>query len=216
MKLGDIVINWFDIAVVGVIAIGIFRGRKRGISEELLDLVKWLAIVVCAGLAYRPFGQFIAGYTHISPMTGYIIAYLSVVVGIRTFFGWIRRMLGEKLVGSDVFGSWEYYLGMGAGAVRFACYLLVLLALLNPAYLTPEQLAAQARKQRENFEDISFPTLGTMQHTVFSGSASGRLTKRYLAHELIATTDADKTAAAADTIGRQRERAVDEVLGDKK
>ena len=185
-------------------------------SEELLDVLQWLVIVVVGALAYRPAGQALADYTHITPATGCLLAYLFVVGSVRMFFGWIKRMVGEKLVASDVFGSWEYYLGMIAGAVRFICGLVVVLAVLNAPYISPEQLAAQARMQRENFEDISFPTVGTLQQTVFTGSASGRFTKRYLAHELIVTTAADSGTKAVDTIGRQRERAVSEVLGEKR
>jgi uncharacterized membrane protein required for colicin V production len=216
MKAGDIVINWFDFVVVAVVTIGIFRGRKRGMSEELLDLLKSLAIVVAAALLYRPVGKSVADYTHISPVSSYVLAYLAVLIVVRTLFGWLKRMVGEKLLGSDVFGSGEYYLGMVAGAGRFTCYLIMFLAVLNAAYLTPDQLAAQARRQRESFEDISFPTLGTLQHTVFTGSASGALVKQYLAHELIITTAADKNIKPADTLGRQRERAISDIIGEKK
>jgi uncharacterized membrane protein required for colicin V production len=216
MKIGDLAINWFDIIVVVVIGIGLYRGRNRGMSQELLDVLQWLLIVVVGALTYRPVGKAVADYTHISPITGFLLAYLATLILIRTVFGWIKRMVGEKLVGSDVFGSWEYYLGMAAGAARFACFLVVILALLNAPYFTAEQLAAEARMQKENFEDISFPTLGTVQQTVFVGSASGRFAKRYLAHELIVTSASDKSAAPTDTIRRKEERALSEILGDKK
>jgi len=38
-----------------------------------------------------------------------------------------------QIIGSDVFGNAEYYLGMCAGAVRYACVTLVVLAFLNAA-----------------------------------------------------------------------------------
>ena len=43
--------NWFDFVVLIVLGIGVFRGRQRGMSEELLGLFEWLTIVVVSALA---------------------------------------------------------------------------------------------------------------------------------------------------------------------
>ena len=215
MNISNLSFNWFDLAVVAIIGLGVYRGRNRGMSEELLDVLKWLAIVGVGGLVYRPVGQWLADYVHLSLSNCYVLTYLLTIVLFRLFFGWIKRMVGEKLLGSDFFGSGEYYLGMIAGAVRFSCYLLVAFAILNSQYVSPEQLAANARMQQDNFGDISFPTIGTIQQTAF-GSASGQLIKQYLAHELIVTAAADRSAPPTETLGRQRERVLSEVLGEKK
>jgi uncharacterized membrane protein required for colicin V production len=216
MDIGGIGINWFDFLVVTVIGIGVVRGRSRGMSVELLDVVKWMCIVVAAGLSYRPLGQFVADYTHIGYISGYIIAYLFVLLLVRTFFGWMKRMVGEKLVGSDVFGSWEYYLGMIAGGVRFGCVLMACMALLNAAFVPPDKLAEQVKKQKVIFGDNYFPTPAGLQQNVFAGSASGRFARRYLAQELIVVSAADRIPRTRDTLGRQEERAISEILGEKK
>ena len=91
------------------------------------------------------------------------------------------------------------------------------MAILNAKYISPEQLAAQARTQQDNFGDISFPTIGSLQQTVFVGSASGHLAKKYLAGQLIVHDGLPiKRQRSGETLGRQRERAVYEVLGEKK
>ncbi len=208
--------NWFDLAVIIVLGVGVMRGRSRGMSEELLDLVKWLAILVLGSLSYRPVGRALADFVHVSPSFGYVTAYLFVLIVVRFVFGSLKRMVGEKLVGSDVFGAGEYYMGMVAGAIRFACYLLASMAVLNAVYYSPEEVARSARVQQENFGDISFPTLAGLQQTVFAGSASGKAVKRYLGHQLIVATAADANASPADTLGRRSERAVDEALGVKR
>ena len=95
------------------------------------------------------------------------------MVGVKVFFSWIRKIVGEKLVSNDLFGGAEFYLGMLAGAVRFGCVLLVILALLHAKNITSEQLAKQAKMQKDNFGDISFPTFGSVQHDIFYGSLSG-------------------------------------------
>jgi hypothetical protein len=105
---------------------------------------------------------------------------------------------------------------MLAGGVRFACYLVVAMAFLNARTISAEQLAADARMQHDNFGDISFPTVGALQQTVFAGSASGQFVQRYLSRELIIVSPTDKSPAPADTIGRQRERALGEIMGERK
>ena len=216
MPLSGINSNWFDLVVVVIVGVGIFRGRSRGMSEELLDVLKWLVIIVLGGFAYRPLGQEFAVWVGMAPLTSYLLAYVSIWAFVRLLFGWIKRMVGEKLMGADVFGVGEYYLGMGAGAVRFVCYLIFGLALLNAQYVSPEQLAAARRMQQDNFGDISFPTLGRVQQTVFVGSASGSFAKKYLADQLIVTSAAETSVAKADNIRRQRESAIYDVLGEKK
>lgn len=215
MNVSGFVFSWFDLAVVSLIALGMYRGRTRGMSEELLDVIKWLAIVVAGGMVYRPVGKFVAGYTQFSTATCYVAAYIFVIITIRMFFGWIKRAAGEKLVGSDVFGSSEYYLGMMAGTLRFVCYLIVGMALLNAKHVTAEERANLARVQYENFGDISFPTISSIQQTVFAESASGQFAKRYLTGQMIVPDSADRRAGASDTIGRQRERAISEIIGDR-
>lgn len=216
IPVGQLKYNWFDLAVLSLIGLGVYRGRARGMSEELLDVLKWLVIVVVGGIAYRPLGGPFSDYTHLNRVTSYIVVYFFVLVLVRLLFGWAKRMVGEKLVGSDVFGGCEYYFGMAAGAVRFACYIVVGLAMLNAKQVSPEQLAADARMQQENFGDISFPTLGTLQQTVFAGSASGIFVKKYLGDQLIVASPADTTVARAETLGRQKERSVYEALGEKR
>jgi uncharacterized membrane protein required for colicin V production len=216
MKIGAFVFGWFDLVVLAVITLGVLQGRKRGMSEELLDVLQWLAIVVLCGMLYEPIGRSVAAFTNVRLLTAYIGSYLFVLITIRLFFSWIKQAAGDKLVGSDLFGGSEFYLGMAAGGVRCACYLMVALALLHAKHITPEQLAATARLQQENFGDISFPTIGSLQQSVFAGSFSGSFVKTHLPDELISATRPDVKTAQTESIGRQRERAVDEVMGEKR
>jgi uncharacterized membrane protein required for colicin V production len=215
MSIGGIAFNWFDVVALILILLGIERGRRRGMSSELLDVFKALITVVVAALVYRPLGLFLDDSTHIGRVVSFVVAYAGVALIIRGLFSWLKRMLGEKLVGSDMFGSWEYYLGMLAGGIRFSCNLVIILALLNVVNSSAEKRAAQAKMQKENFGDISFPTLATLHHNVFAGSASGKLVRRYLEHELIVLTAADRDAKPPETLARRENRAVSEILGEK-
>ena len=76
-------------------------------------------------------------------MVAYIVA-AAVIVGLFTL---IKRAMGGKLLGSDIFGPTEYYLGMGSGMVRFLCILLCVLAVLNSRYYSPTEVKAMQKFQ---------------------------------------------------------------------
>ncbi len=49
MSLDKLPINAFDCVVLAVLAFGLMRGRKHGMSEELVGLITWLAVLIgCA------------------------------------------------------------------------------------------------------------------------------------------------------------------------
>jgi uncharacterized membrane protein required for colicin V production len=208
--------NWFDFVVLIVIGIGVFRGRRRGMSEELLGLLEWLTIVVVSALAYRPLGKMIAHSADLSLLMAYIGAYLLAALGIKFIFSSIRHKVGEKLVGSDLFGGAEFYLGMMAGGVRCSCMLLVVLSLLHAKNITTEQLAKQAKMQKDNFGDISFPTFGSVRHNIFHKSLSGPFITRHLSDQLIQATSPGEKVAPHESLRARRQRELDEVFGSKK
>ena len=68
MQAGKLIVGWVDLLVVVLLVVGVLRGRKRGMSEELLDVIKWSLIVLVAGLLYEPGGRWLAngGYERIA------------------------------------------------------------------------------------------------------------------------------------------------------
>jgi hypothetical protein len=179
-------------------------------------VIQWLIIVVVAAMFYAPLGKFVSGFTHMSLLLAYITSYVSIAIAIKIIFTFIKRAVGEKIIGSDVFGSLEYYLGTVAGMVRYLCMLIFALAILNAKYISEAELAALAKVQKDNFGSISFPTLGSLQQDVFNKSFTGTAARRYINNQLITPT-----AYGPDTeregVARSRERAVDEAItGGKK
>jgi uncharacterized membrane protein required for colicin V production len=211
MNLGQFQLTWFDLVVLSLIAYGVFRGRKRGMSEELLDVFQWLLIVVIGAMLYSPFGRMVAHSTGFSPLISNIIAYVFIALVIKLIFSIIKRNVGEKLVHSDAFGRFEYYLGMLAGTVRCLCILIFALSFLHAKYISDAERAATAKMQQDNFGSISFPTIGSLQQSVFYESISGQFIKKNLKEQLIQPS-AGGGHARSDSIGRRRERAVEEVL----
>jgi hypothetical protein len=186
MNLDALPINGFDLVLVVVLVLGVYRGRKLGMSNELLPLLMWLAILFGCAAAYEPIGLYFGQTTNVfSRLSCYLMAYVGAALVILMLFAGIKRAMGEKMVGSSVFGSAEYYLGMGSGLVRFACILLAALALLNARYYNPAEVKAMEAFQNDVYGSNFFPTLHTIQSTVFERSFTGVWIKENLGFLLI-------------------------------
>jgi uncharacterized membrane protein required for colicin V production len=201
----------FDGFLAIFLVTGILRGRKRGISEELLDVMQWVVIVVGAALAYHGIGALLINYAKFPPLLGNVIAYVIAAVVIVFLFRTLKRGVGEKLVQGDVFGRFEFYLGMLAGFIRFFCIALFVLAIIHAKYSTPAERERIAELQRKNFGSISFPTFDEMQYSIFYKSASGNLIRTNLSLLLIQPVP-DGPIRPGDTIGRRREAEVERIF----
>ncbi|HOX57313.1 MAG TPA: CvpA family protein [Candidatus Paceibacterota bacterium] len=190
MSIDQLPINFFDLVLIVVLMTGIYRGRKHGMSEELLSLLTWLGIVFGCAFLYQPGAQLIGEFTSLfGQLTCYLLAYVIGALLVVMLFIGIKRALGGKLLGSDVFGRAEYYLGMGSGLVRFSCILLAVLALLNARYFSPTEVRAMEKFQNDLYGSNFFPTLHTVQATVFDKSLTGPWIKENLGFLLIKPTE---------------------------
>ncbi|MCS7090570.1 MAG: CvpA family protein [Verrucomicrobiota bacterium] len=188
MKLDAMPLHWFDLAVVTVLLLGIWRGQKNGMSGEALPLIKWLVIVLLAARLYEPIGRWLMANSPFGLLTCYLLGYVLSALAITALFSLGKRWLGGKLVSSDLFGKAEYYLGMGAGMVRFACVMLAGLALLNARLYTEAEIRATQRFQQDVYGSNFFPTLPMVQKEVFEGSLLGRKIREYCGDLLIRPT----------------------------
>ena len=191
--LNDLPINWFDVLLLVVLLVGIQRGRKRGMSEELLAVLQWLGVVLGAAVAYEPLGVWLVSVTSLSALVCYIGAYVITGAFIVGVFALLKRKFSERLVGSGTFGGGEYYLGMPAGMLRFACVLIALLSLLNARYYRSEEIKAMEKFQMDNYGSQFFPTLQSIQSSVFEKSLTGPPIKKYLSFLLIKPTPPEIT-----------------------
>jgi uncharacterized membrane protein required for colicin V production len=210
-------IGWFDWLALAILIAGIIVGRKRGMSCELLDVFQWLLIVVTAAHLYHPIGSLINSSSVFSPLFSYVTAYILVAVLVKAVFLLLKKALGGKLVGSDLFGRFEYYLGMVAGGIRFGCMMLAVLALLHAPKYSPEQLKRNAERQKENYGSISFPTLGSLQRDVFQNSTLGRFLEKELWHMLIQTTSSKgKSLRQREGPARRTEKVIEDFIPPNK
>lgn len=184
--LGVLHLNWFDLIVVVWLIIGFFRGRKNGMSQELLPLTQWIAVVVVASLFYRVIAFPLSQRSGLTLLPCVLAAYVFLGCLVYGLLGNLKKKLDDKFQEGDYFGKGEYYLGMASGVIRFTCILICLLAVMNSRIITKAEREATLKMQKQNFEDIRFPTYGEIQNTVLLESSTGNFVRAYLPHFLIA------------------------------
>jgi hypothetical protein len=213
---GALPISWVDFVTILVILIGLVRGRKRGLSEELLDTIQWLIILAACALLYRGLGQVLNAKPLFSMLTYYILSYLLIALVIKTVFVLIKRKFGQKIVESDMFGRMEFYGGMAAGATRFACVYFFILSLLHAPHYSPEFWEARAKAVDYNYGSDFFPHPCKIQRAVFENSITGTQAKKHLAILLIEQTSADSGAIRNEnSLAKRNERTIDAIVGGK-
>ena len=185
-------VSWFDLVFVVVLGFGLFRGRRNGLSRELLPLLQWIALVVVCGMGYPTIAQILIQHLAWGRAVADISGYVALALVILIFFAFLKNLFTERLVKFDTFKGAEYYLGMPAGMARFACMLLAALALINAPVYTQQDIANQKATARANFgggmmSGSFFPSFNDVQDAVFVQSATGHYIKKNLGMLLIDT-----------------------------
>ena len=192
-------LNWFDALVVIVLGFGLFRGRKNGMSKEILPLFQWLAVVFICGLFYSFAADLLVKYAFADKMTSYIFGYLILALLVFFIFSLLKRTVGLKLFGSNLFGNAEYYMGMPSGMVRFACMLLFALSFLNAPAYSPAQIQAANSYQEHWYGAHFFPNLFNVQDQVFKQSFTGPYLRDYLGVLMIKPTGSGRLGQVAQS-----------------
>lgn len=205
-------ISWVDLVLASVLVIGMARGRKRGISEELLDMLKWLFIVLVGAVAYAPLGDLMADLTPFSHYSCYVAVYGFVVLAGLILFSSIKTAVGEKIVASEAFGDGEYYLGIFAGAFRYCLIILVVLSFIGARQYQPHEANSRVQSQMKNFGMVFF-TMPQFQDEVFKHSFLGRQVDEYLSPFMIRpTTSENKALGSSNRRVNARDRSFNEIL----
>ena len=197
-------LNWFDVALLLVLAFGFWRGRKRGMSREALPTGFWLVAVIGAGFGYQPLADIVVATGYIKSLFGTsvnehtmacVVSYLAIVLVAFLIYSMLAKVFREKVAGSNAFGSGEYYFGIIAGVIRYACITLFFLALLNAPYYSAADIAAQkAYNNRwygggvKDYSGDFIPSVAEVQAGIFKSSISGQAIQNYLGALLIQTT----------------------------
>jgi uncharacterized membrane protein required for colicin V production len=204
-------LNWFDVLLVALLIGGFFRGRKNGMTREILPLFKWLAVVLICGFFHPVLAPFFANMFGVGTTASLIYGYLALAFGIIVVFLMFKKLLAPYTDEKSLFGSGEYYLGMMSGSVRFISILVVVLAVLHaPSYSEADIKAHDAYVKRWYggglYSGNYFPTVNTVQEQVLKGSFVGPYLAEYLAPILIETAPAgaDKPKQKPPTVKIQK------------
>src|SRR6267378_3793936 len=93
VSLTNLPVGWFDGVLVVVLIAGFFRGRKNGMTKEVLPMFQWLAIVLLGGLAYETAGQLFINLGNLKITAAYILGYLSLAVLVCLAFTYLKKVL---------------------------------------------------------------------------------------------------------------------------
>jgi uncharacterized membrane protein required for colicin V production len=204
-------VNYVDFIAIVWLIMGLFYGRKRGMTQEILPTIQWVAIVVVAGLFYRPLALLIRQYARFDSLWSNVTGYLLIAFGVHLVYLWIKHLIHQKLIGTDMFGRMEYYFGMAAGVIHFGCILIMIFALLNARIITQAELAKTEKAQSDAFSDIRFPTYGSIQQAFLFQSFTGGLIETNLSAVMIAST-APLAPSKNVTLKAQQEQMINEIL----
>lgn len=195
MALNNLPFNWFDITFVAVLGFGLWRGRRNGMSKEVMPLFQWLSLVLVCGTYYPLIAPTYTSSLGADKVVSAILGYGTLALAVWLIFYVLRGIFVPRLTGSNFFGGGEYYLGMASGLIRFACMLLAALALLHARHYT--QADIQASKDYNNrtfgggmkgYSGDLFPSVQKVQEEVFKKSYTGPYLTNYIGSLLIDTT----------------------------
>ena len=194
MNFDKMTVDWFDLLVVIMVLLGARQGRKNGMSVESLVAAQWIAIVLICAVTWKPFGDFVADSTPMSHLFCYIAAYVFTAMVVKIAFSLVKKAFGGKMLGSDLFGRAEFYLGTLAGIVRFTCILITAAALLNARKYSSQEISNNQAYLRDMYGSNFFPELYAIQSQVFQESFCGSNLKNYAPFLLIKETLPEKRA----------------------
>ena len=206
LTLDNLPVNWFDAAVLLVLALGMYLGRKHGMTKEVVRVFQWLALVIVCGLFYETVAQALVNFAACDKATSSVSGYLLLAFLVWLVFVGLKKYFIPRLTGSNVFGGAEYYLGMVSGLVRSACMLLFVLALLNAPTYTPAEIAAHKAYVKRwygggIYSGNYIPDFHAVQESIFKKSFVGPYIKDYLSPLLINTEPPDTKKPAPRATG---------------
>jgi uncharacterized membrane protein required for colicin V production len=180
-------LNWFDIVALIFLLLGLKFGRTKGMSEQWLFCIQWVLIVSVGCFAYRPISDYILKIYPMNRTLCHVGVYLFIASIFKLFFGKIKESLPPRFAGpSDLFGKYEYYLGMMAGVFRHACMLIAFMAMLNAPYYSAQESARAKAMQNDVYGSNFFPTIDSIQHGVIKESFFGKAISENAGNLLIA------------------------------
>lgn len=196
LSMDKLPVNWFDGALLFILGFGLFRGRKNGMTKEVIPTIQWIVLVAGAGFGYSFLENIYHTNCHLSNLASALLGYFSIALVTFLVFSGIKKVLMPRLTGSNIFGGSEYYLGMPSGMIRYGCILLFFMALLHARHYTSAEIAAREAYVKRwygggIYSGNYIPDLHDVQDAVFRKSLTGPYISDYFGTLLIQTGPGD-------------------------
>jgi len=121
--------NWFDLAIIGIIAISIIVSFFRGLLREMVSLIAWVAAVLLALKFGQYLGEDIAKHFS-SPMVRYLIGFFVIFIAVLVV-GFIVNVIIKYLIDKVGAGFFDRIFGVVFGAARGLLFVAVVLMFLG-------------------------------------------------------------------------------------
>lgn len=129
--------NWFDIAIIIVVALSMFVSFFRGFIREAVSLITWIvALILALKFASLLGDQFVSFIS--SPSLRYTIAFLIIFL-VVLLLGSFLNMLIRYLVDKTGIGFFDRLLGVIFGTARGILLVAVVIMLLQVSGLKDEK-----------------------------------------------------------------------------
>ena len=149
--------NWLDLAIVVVAAIGLIKGLFDGLIKQIISLVSFILAIFFAGKTARPLRDFLISrdsITHfISLQVISVICYILAFILIIIIFGWIGKLLNKAI--ASPMSCINYILG---GLLGCSLSLLALSLLFNVLIVFDSN--SKILKEQTKNESIFFYKVG--------------------------------------------------------
>lgn len=110
-------LNYFDMAVIGIISLSCIFAFFRGFVKEILSLVAWVGAATITVAFFKPVSEMLAPH-FAKPMTAAICTTLVLYVGSLIGFAIINRFIIKILKSGSEMGWIDNLLGLAFGALR--------------------------------------------------------------------------------------------------
>lgn len=122
-------LNWFDVVIVGIVALSVVISFFRGFLRESVSLVTWIAAILLGLKFAGPLGTEFSG--HIANKTAqYLSAFLAIFI-LVFIVGTTINLIIKSLVSKVGMGVMDSILGLAFGFIRGLIAVAVILMIIN-------------------------------------------------------------------------------------
>ena len=148
--------NWLDLTIVIVVAIGLIKGMIDGLVKQVISLVSFIFAIFFAGQASKPLREFLLNQdsiTHaISPQIITVICYILTFILIIFVFNYLAKLL-KKILTSPV-SCLNYFLGGLSGSLLALLILSLLINVLTLIDWNSKIIKEQTKKESALFYKV--------------------------------------------------------------